>query len=182
MRMRSPCIQQWWQSFLYAGEYYLIGNAWSNIRRGDVDFHQKALAKAHANPTPDNEEIFGEVMASCWFDLISQASRVADLAGRLNKTNMNFFHQVGMVAYINSGAKPKVNFDVGGVSGYSSTLDYDFTQLAITNTVVAMRGVALEAASSSALQRRYASGFSYHCDRQGEPHSECQSRRHRYSW
>ncbi|MBS2009752.1 MAG: hypothetical protein JST01_22040 [Cyanobacteria bacterium SZAS TMP-1] len=139
--------QQWWQSFIYAGQYYLIGNAWGNLGRGQYDFHNKQLAAAKAAASPSNEAINGEFMSTIWFDLVAQSSRVADLVGRLRKTHMNFFHQVGIVSmYFNAGV-PTAGTDVGGVSGFSSTLNYDFTQLAPTNTVVAMHGVALEAAS-----------------------------------
>lgn len=139
--------QQWWQSFLYPGQFYLIGNAWGGLGRGQADFHQKQLAAAMAASSPTDEAINGEWMSTIWFNWAGQASKVADLVGRLNSTNMNFFHQVGMVSYtVNSGI-PTPGTDIGGVSGFSSTLNYDFTQLSRTNTVVAMHGVALEAAS-----------------------------------
>ncbi len=136
---------QWWQSFIYAGQYYLIGNAWGNLGRGQANFHEKALAEAKAAASPSNEAIYGETMSCVWFNIAAQGSRIADLVGRMNNTHMNFFHQVGVVSYSITGGVPTAASDIGGVSGYSSTLDYDFTQLSRTNTVVAMHGVALEA-------------------------------------
>ncbi|MBS1993997.1 MAG: hypothetical protein JSS83_25975 [Cyanobacteria bacterium SZAS LIN-3] len=139
--------QQWWQSGIYAGQYYLIANAWGNLGRGQADFHQKGILAARAVVGSTNERAIGEQMSHVWFTHVAQASRVADLVGRLNSTYMNFFHQVGVVSYADDGTKAHMGFDIGGVSGFSSTLDYDFTQLSRTNTVVAMHGVALEAAS-----------------------------------
>ncbi|MBK7838309.1 MAG: hypothetical protein IPJ49_11655 [Candidatus Obscuribacter sp.] len=37
--------QQWWQSYISAGKYYLIGNAWGNAGRGQSLLHQKQLAQ-----------------------------------------------------------------------------------------------------------------------------------------
>jgi hypothetical protein len=30
----------WWQTSIYAGDYYLVGNAWGNLGRGQLDYHQ----------------------------------------------------------------------------------------------------------------------------------------------
>jgi RHS repeat-associated protein len=140
---------QWWQGSIYAGQYYLIANAWGMIGRGQANYHQRQLLAAAADSTSTTERSIGETLSYIWFNLVGQSSRVAELVGRINSTNMNFFHQVGIVSYthdVGTGmAWPAT--DIGGVSGFSSTLNYDFTQLAITNTVVAMHGVALEAAT-----------------------------------
>jgi len=140
--------QQWWQSFIYAHEdkCYLIGNAWGMQGDGQLKLHYEKLAAAKAASTPVAEAISGEWAATIFSNWMAQASRVSDLIGRMNNTHMNMFHQVGMVLYDNSGALPVCATDFGGMSGFSSTLDYDFSQLSRTNTVSAMHGVALEAA------------------------------------
>lgn len=139
--------QQWWQSYIYAGQYYLIGNAWGSLGRGQSDFHQTKLAAALANPSVSNEELNGEYMSALWFNWAAQTSQVADLVSRLRSTYMNFFHQVGIISLSYSGGIPTPATDIGGVSGFSSTLNFDFSQLSPTNTLIAMHGVALEAAA-----------------------------------
>jgi RHS repeat-associated protein len=147
----QPPAAQWWQSFIYAStdNLYLIGNAWGGLGRGQIDYHAQQSAAANATSGSTNELTVGELMSVLWFKWAAQASRVGDLVGRINSTYMNFFHQVGIVYNkANSVAQTaSAGTDIGGVSGFSSTLNYDFTQLSRTNTVVAMHGVALEAAA-----------------------------------
>jgi RHS repeat-associated protein len=140
---------QWWQSFIYASQtnFYLIGNAWGNLGRGQADYHQRQLVAAIASTTATNEQTIGETLSHIWFLWAAQASRVGDLACRMASTYMNFFHQVGIVSYTNNGTKAFAGTDIGGVSAYSSTLNNDQTQMGRTNTVVAMHGVACEAAT-----------------------------------
>ena len=141
----------WWQQFLYASEdnLFLIGNAWGNLGRGQALYHNK-LASAFAvgslvNPEPS----VGELMSIIWFNWAAQASRINDLVGRFEKTYSNGFHQVGIVSNISDTVTQVASSgtDIGGVVGFTSTLDYDFGHFGRTNTVIAMHGVALEAAT-----------------------------------
>jgi RHS repeat-associated protein len=133
--------QQWWQQYIYpeVDHWYLIANAWGNMGRGQFDYHKQQLAPVLG--ATNTEVKCGEWSSVVWYEWMAQVSRVADLVGRLNKTHMNFFHQVGIVSNQNGY---NVGTDLGGISGFSSTLNYDFTQLSRTNTVVAMHGVTLE--------------------------------------
>jgi len=145
--------QQWWQQYIYASEdnLFLIGNAWGNLGRGQALLHSKQAAAITSAAFTTNEPFVGESMAVIWFNWAAQASRAADLVGRFNKTYTNVFHQVGIVSNISDPANQisSAGTDIGGVSGFSSTLDYDFSQLSRTNTVVAMHGVAMEAITLS---------------------------------
>lgn len=147
----QPPYPQWWQQFIYAdtNNLYLVANAWGQLGKGQEDYHQTQASAINAAGFTNTEPVIGELMSVLWFKLVSQASRVSDLVGRLNSTNMNFFHQVGIVSNaantVDSTASEAT--DIGGVRGFSSTLNFDFTQLARTNTVVAMHGVAMEAAA-----------------------------------
>lgn len=143
----QPTPWPWWQQFIYAGQYYLIGNTWGVVGRGQADFHRNQLAAVLANGASTDEAIKGEYMSTIWWNWATQASRVADLAGRLNKTNANFFHQIGIVGLYYSGGVPTPSTDIRGVAGFAATLNYDFNQPSITNTVSSMHGVALEAAT-----------------------------------
>jgi RHS repeat-associated protein len=147
----QPPAAQWWQSFIYAStdNLYLIGNAWGSAGRGQADYHKNQAAGIEAAGFVATEPVVGELMSIIWWNWVAQTSRVGDLAGRINSTYMNFFHQVGMVYNManNVAQTAHSGTDIGGVSGFSSTLNYDFTQLSRTNTVVAMHGVALEAAT-----------------------------------
>ncbi|MFA7340620.1 MAG: RHS repeat-associated core domain-containing protein [Candidatus Obscuribacterales bacterium] len=138
--------QQWWQSYIYAGQYYLIGNAWGNLGRGQADFHSKALAanKAAGGATT-SEPVMGEQLALIWFNWAAQASRVGDLVNRLTNCHSMLNHQVGIVSFNNGGAGAYAT-DFGGMSGSSTNLNNDVTKTPINDTVSAMHGVALEAA------------------------------------
>lgn len=147
----QPPAAQWWQSFIYAStdNLYLIGNAWGGVGAGQRDYHNQQVQAIEATTFTNQEPVIGELMSVIWFNWAAQTSRAADLVGRINSTYMNFFHQVGIVSnrYNSGTSRASSGTDIGGVSGFSSTLNYDFTQLSRTNTVVAMHGVALEAAS-----------------------------------
>lgn len=143
--------REWWQQYLYASEdnLYLIGNSWGNLGRGQALYHSK-LASAYSvaslvNPEPS----VGELMSVIWFNWAAQASRVSDLICRMEKTYSNGFHQVGIVSNTSDPitAVASSGTDIGGVVGFTSTLDFDFSHFGRTNTVMAMHGVALEAAT-----------------------------------
>ncbi|MDP3506443.1 MAG: RHS repeat-associated core domain-containing protein [Candidatus Melainabacteria bacterium] len=137
--------QQWWQSFIWAGQYYLIGNAWGNLGRGQLDLHaQKYAANVAAGGGATSEPVLGEALATTWFTWAAQNSRVCDLVNRIMNCHTMNNHQVGIVSL---DAGPLTGLDIGGVSGSSTNLDNDVTKTPINDTVLAMHGVALEAAT-----------------------------------
>ncbi len=139
---------QWWQSFIYAGQSYLIGNAWGNLGRGQMDFHGTQLAANQAaGGSATSEPVLGEKLAITWYRLAGQAARICDLVNRIKSCRTVYSHQVGMIEYNNAGGTAFTGTDVGGVSGSSTNLNNDVTQTPINDTVIAMHGVALEAAT-----------------------------------
>ncbi|MDP3506446.1 MAG: RHS repeat-associated core domain-containing protein [Candidatus Melainabacteria bacterium] len=138
--------QQWWQSYIWAGQYYLIGNAWGNLGREQALLHSKELSKNKAaGGASTSEPVMGEQLAVVWYNWAAQASRVSDLVNRMTNCHSMLNHQVGIVSF-NSGGAGAFALDIGGVSGSSTNLDNDVTQTPINDTVTAMHGVALEAA------------------------------------
>jgi len=138
--------QQWWQSFIWAGQYYLIGNAWGNLGKGQASFHAKQLgANIASGGSTTSEPVMGEQLAVVWFNWAAQASRVSDLVNRLTNCHSMLNHQVGIVSF-NSGGAGAFALDIGGVSGSSTNLDNDVTKTPINDTATAMHGVGLEAA------------------------------------
>ena len=141
--------QQWWQSFIYAGQYYLIGNAWGNLGRGQLDFHlQQYAANVAAGGSSTSEPVLGEALAVTWFTWAAQASKVTDLVNRIMNCHTMNNHAVGMVSY---EAGPELGTDIGGVSSSSTNLNNDTTKTPINDTVSAMHGVAIEGATAMQL-------------------------------
>jgi len=141
---------QWWQGAIRSGTGYLIGNAWGNLGRGQMDLHGDKLAANQATGAlATSEAVLGEKLAVAWCRWAGQNSKVTDLINRIKKCKSVYSHQVG-VSYYNPTATPTYcGTDIGGVSGSSSNLNNDTTQTPINDTVVAMHGVALEAATLS---------------------------------
>lgn len=138
--------QQWWQSFIYAGAHYLIGNAWGNLGRGQSSFHTTKLnANRAAGLVETSEPVMGEQLAVIWFNWAGQASRVGDLVNRIMNCHSMVNHQVGIMSF-DSGGSGAFAGDIGGVSGSSTNLNNDVTKTPINDTVSAMHGVALEGA------------------------------------
>jgi RHS repeat-associated protein len=138
--------QQWWQQFIWAGQHYLIGNAWGNLGRGQLDLHiERTAANRAAGGAATSEPIMGETLSNIWFSWASQASRVTDLVGRIMNCHLMNNHQVGIISF-NSGGFGAFAGDIGGASGSSTNLNNDVTKTPINDTVCAMHGVALEAA------------------------------------
>jgi len=139
---------QWWQGNINANTGYLIGNSWGNLGRGQMDLHaDKLAANIAAGGAATSEPVLGEKLAVTWSRWAGQNSRVTDLVNRIKKCKTVLSHQVGVV-YFNPNATPiYCGTDIGGVSGSSSNLNNDVTQTPINDTVVAMHGVALEAAT-----------------------------------
>ncbi|MBS1994124.1 MAG: hypothetical protein JSS83_26620 [Cyanobacteria bacterium SZAS LIN-3] len=133
---------------IYPNSYYLVGTAFGNVGRGSLDYHSRKNLAAQVSTTATNEEKIGEKLACIWYSLNAQSTRVGDLVGRIQKTHMNFFHQCGVVSYYIDPwtSIPTAGTNVGLVQGWSSTLDGVWANTYPTNTVVAMHGVALEAA------------------------------------
>jgi RHS repeat-associated protein len=137
---------QWWQSFIYTVGYYLIGSAWGNLGDGQTALHQKRTkANEAAGGSSTSEPVLGERLATAFYSWAAQNSKVCDLANRLTNCHTTYSHQVGVVAFNNDG-KNAITVDLGGVSGSSTNLDNDTTKTPINDTVLAMHGVALEAA------------------------------------
>lgn len=138
---------QWWQSFIYTVGSYLIANAWGNLGSGQTLLHQeKTLAAEAAGGSDTSEEVMGGRLATTWFKWAAQNSKAADIINRIKNCHTTYSHQVGVVAW-NSASSDAVTIDLGGVSGSSTNLDNDTTQTPINDTVLAMHGVALEAAT-----------------------------------
>ncbi|MFA6557777.1 MAG: RHS repeat-associated core domain-containing protein [Candidatus Obscuribacterales bacterium] len=139
---------QWWQGAIRASTGYLIGNAWGNLGRGQMDLHaDKFEANEAAGGTPTSEPVLGEKLAVAWCRWAGQASKVGDLVNRITKCKSVLSHQVGVVYYDPTATPTYCGIDAGGVSGSSSNLNNDVTQTPINDTVMAMHGVALEAAT-----------------------------------
>lgn len=137
--------QEWWQSYISAGKYYLIGNAWGNAGRGQALFHQKQLAQnTAAGGSSTSEPIMGEQLSVIWWDVVGQGSRVADLVNRLKSCKTVYHHQVGVISFDSFSAGAFAT-DIGGVAAGSTNLNNDMTQVPINDEVNAMHGVALEA-------------------------------------
>lgn len=137
---------QWWQSFIYTVGSYLIGSAWGNLGDGQMNLHQKRANANIANGSAlTSEVVLGEKLAHAFYSWAAQNSKVCDLVNRLKNCHTTYSHQVGIVAF-NNDAKNALTIDLGGVSGSSTNLDNDVTQTPINDTVLAMHGVALEAA------------------------------------
>lgn len=136
---------QWWQSFIYAGSSYLIGSAWGNLGRGQMDHHANLLAaNSAAGGSSTSEPVLGEKLAVTFYRWAAQNSRIADLVNRLKNCHTMYNHQVGVVSFYNGQS---TGIDLGGVVGSSSNLANDTTQTPINDTALAMHGVALEAAT-----------------------------------
>ena len=142
--------QEWWQSFIWAGQYYLIGSAWGNLGKGQLSYHLNQRSANIANGgTEFSEPVMGESLAVGFFTWACQNSKVCDLINRLTNCHTMYNHQVGMISY-HSGTDAS-GMDLGGVSGSSTNLDNDVTKTPINDTVLAMHGVALEGASGMQL-------------------------------
>jgi len=142
--------QEWWQSFIWAGQYYLIGNAWGNLGTGQLSYHLNQREANIANGgTEYSEPVMGEVLAVSFFSWACQNSKVCDLINRLTNCHTMYNHQVGIISY-HAGTDAS-GTDLGGVSGSSTNLDNDVTKTPINDTVLAMHGVALEGATGMQL-------------------------------
>lgn len=138
---------QWWQGGINAGDSFLIANAWGNLGRGQMDYHQDQLSKnTAAGGAATSEPVLGSKLAMTWYRLTAQASRVCDLVNRIKSCRTVYSHQVGVMSFTNVGAG-FVGADIGGVTGSSTNLHNDMTQVPINDTVISMHGVALEAAT-----------------------------------
>ncbi len=139
---------QWWQPFIYTVGSYLIGNAWGNIGRGQMDLHsEKALAAEATGASSTSEAVLGERLALNFFSWVAQNSRVADLINRIKNCHTMYSHLVGVISFNNNGSSALAG-DLGGVSGSSTNLANDVTQTPINDTVLGMHGVSLEAADA----------------------------------
>ncbi|MDX2107098.1 MAG: RHS repeat-associated core domain-containing protein [Candidatus Melainabacteria bacterium] len=135
--------QEWWQQFIWAGRYYLIGNAWGNLGNGQLNFHIDQLsANEVAGGADTDEPILGEKLAITFFSWAAQNSRICDLINRMTKCHTMYNHQVGIISFDEGDL---LGTDLGGVSGSSTNLDNDVTKTPINDTTLAMHGVALEA-------------------------------------
>lgn len=137
---------QWWQSFIYTVGSYLIGSAWGNLGDGQTALHQKRTkANEAAGGSSLSEAVLGEKLAHAFYSWCAQNSKVCDLVNRLKNCHTTYSHQVGVIGF-NSNASGALTGDLGGVSGSTTNLANDTTQTPINDAVLAMHGVALEAA------------------------------------
>ncbi len=138
---------QWWQGGIYAGHSFLIANAWGNLGRGQMDYHQEQLSKEQAaGGGATSEPVLGSKLAMTWYRMAAQSARICDLVNSIKKCRTVYSHQVGVISFENSGPG-YVGADIGGVSGSSTNLNNDMTQIPSNDTTISMHGVALEAAT-----------------------------------
>ena len=138
---------QWWQGGIYAGHSFLIANAWGNLGRGQMDYHQEQLSKEQAaGGGATSEPVLGSKLAMTWYRMAAQSARICDLVNSIKKCRTVYSHQVGLISFENSGPG-YVGADIGGVSGSSTNLNNDMTQIPSNDTTISMHGVALEAAT-----------------------------------
>ena len=137
---------QWWQAFIYTVGSYLIGSAWGNLGDGQMALHQKRTkANEAAGGSSTSEAVLGEKLAHAFYSWCAQNSKVCDLVNRLKNCHTTYSHQVGVIGF-NNDASGALTGDLGGVSGSTTNLANDTTQTPINDAVLAMHGVALEAA------------------------------------
>ena len=129
-----------------AGQPILIANAWGNLGRGQLDFHTTQLAANQAaGGAVDSEPVLGENLAITWFQWAAQNSRATDLVNRILYCKSMYNHQVGFIGF-NGFGDNAINTDLGGINVSSYGLADENIKPPINNTVIAMHGVALEAA------------------------------------
>lgn len=138
---------QWNQAGIIPGTYYLIANAWGNLGRDQLSYHQTQLAaNMAAGGSSTDEDILGERLSVAWFNWAAQNSKITDLVNRLRKCHTVYNHQVGIVSF-NLWGDGAIATDLGGISVSSTNFDNDTTQTPPNDRVIAMHGVALEAAA-----------------------------------
>lgn len=112
-----------------------------------MNYHQQKLSEfIAAGGSSLSEAVLGSKLAMTWYRLASQTSRVLDLVNRLKRCRTVYSHQVGVLSFKNTGFG-LVGADIGGVTGSSTNADNDMTQVPSNDAVIAMHGVALEAAT-----------------------------------
>ena len=137
---------QFWQSYIYTVGSYCIGTAWGNLGTGRVTLHQKRVnANSAAGASAGSEAVLGEKLSHAFYSWCAQNSKVCDIVNRLTNCTTVYSHQIGVISFNNDG-EDAIGGDLGGVSGSSSNLANDVTQTPINDTMLAMHGVALEAA------------------------------------
>ncbi|NJL70465.1 MAG: RHS repeat-associated core domain-containing protein [Candidatus Competibacteraceae bacterium] len=140
---------QWWQGAIYAGDSFLIANAWGNLGQGQLEYHQNEVDKAlAAGGTDTSEPVLGSRLAMTWYRMASASSRICDLVNQIKKCRTVYSHQVGVMSFKNT-LTGQLGADIGGVSGSSTNLNNDMTQIPSNDTTISMHGVALEALTLS---------------------------------
>jgi len=140
---------QWWQGGIYAGDSFLIANAWGNLGQGQLDYHQTEVDKALAAGGADTSEpVLGSRLAMTWYRMASASSRICELVNQIKKCRTVYSHQVGVMSFKNTLAG-EFGADIGGVSGSSTNLNNDMTQIPSNDTTISMHGVAFEALTLS---------------------------------
>jgi len=80
--------------------------------------------------------------------MASASSRICDLVNQIKKCRTVYSHQIGVMSFKNTLAG-EFGADIGGVSGSSTNLNNDMTQIPSNDTTISMHGVALEALTLS---------------------------------
>jgi len=131
--------QSFWQR-VWAGDYYLIAQSWGNSTPDMAYMHQKLLNDNQvAGLTDLDPGVLGESLAVLWHNWSAQKTIMCSMLGQMNGCAAVLHHQVGMVGH---GEAPFT--DLGGIVWSTSALDNDYSKVATTDTVIALRGIGFE--------------------------------------
>jgi RHS repeat-associated protein len=127
---------------IFAGYYYIVGNAWSSAGPNMAYLHQKLLNDNRlAGGADSDESVLGESLSVLWHNWNAQKSTAARLIGRLNKCAATLNHQVGIVGHVDS---PLTN--LGGIVWATTPNDGDYStdRAQVNDLVLAQRGIGFE--------------------------------------
>ncbi len=134
------CDQSFWQT-VWAGQHYLIAQAWGNAGRAMIEFHRRKLSQSlFDGGAYDDEDVLGEALSVRWHTWNTQKSWSADVYNRMTTCMTALQHQVGLVGYSNTPV-----MDLGGIMWSTGALDNNWDNVNTNDTVLAMHGIAIEA-------------------------------------
>lgn len=141
----DPWADQSFYQRIWAGQYYLIGQSWGNSSADMAYLHQKLLQESRSDGLGDTSEaVLGEALCVLWHTWNAEKTITSEVAARLNNCGFVLHHQVGIVGH---GEAPSM--DLGGIVWSTSANDNDYTKVAGTDYVIAMRGIGFESAAIS---------------------------------